>query len=334
MSHAHVSLNVSNLDQAVAFYRHFLGVAPVRHEKDYAKFEIDSPPLVLSLEPVYHRSTDSFNHLGIRLGSKDDVLAAQERLKQAGLVYDCEDDVECCYSRQIKFWALDPDKNLWEIYALTADLAYRGGLTASDALAARDRAGHQAAWEHRLGEPLTFPLPLGDASVDEVRLRGTLNTPRSEEEKALLLREVHRVLRPGGQVMIHGLVSDRKLPSGFPRLPGPAALVRDTPIESEPIRLLESSGFVSTFAQKFGASPNFQHDGVKMRELLVCAWKPAPADASADARHVVVYRGPFREATSDDGQTYRRGERATVDARTLAALQHGPLADQFVILRG
>lgn len=184
----------------------------------------------------------------------------------------------------------------------------------------------------RLGDPLTFPLPLVDESIDEVRLRGTFNTPRTDEEKAQLLREVFRVLRPGGQVMIHGLVSDRKLPGGFPRLPGPAALVRDTPIESEPIRLLETSGFVSTFAQKLGASPNFQHDGVKMRELLVCAWKPAPATTDA-AKKVVIYKGPFREATDDNGQTYRRGERVTVDAQTLAALSHGPLADQFVILR-
>ncbi len=333
MSQAHVSLNVSNLQQSVAFYREFLGVEPARLEKDYAKFETADPPMVLSLEPVYHRTTDSFNHLGIRLAHKDAVLASHGRLRAAGLCDECEDDVECCYSRQTKFWALDPDKNLWEVYALTGDLAHRGSLTASDALAARDRAGHQSAWEHRLGDPLVLPLPILDDSVDEVRLRGTLNTPRSQQEKDLLLREVYRVLRPGGQAMIHGLVADRKLPGGFPRLPGPAALVRDTPLETEPIRLLEAHGFVSTFAQKFGTSPNFQHDGAKMRELLVCAWKPDPTSA-ASSEQVVVYKGPFREATDDAGQVYRRGERVTVDRQTLAALSHGPLADQFVFLRG
>lgn len=333
MSQAHVSINVSNLQQAVEFYRQFLGVEPARQERDYAKFELSDPPLVLSLEPVYHRSTDSFNHLGIRLGSKEAVLAAHARLSSAGLCDQCEDDVECCYSRQTKFWTLDPDKNLWEIYALTGDLTHRGSLTASDALAARDRAGHQSAWEHRLGEPLSFPLPLADESVDEVRLRGTLNTPRSAEDKAQLMREAYRVLRPGGQIMIHGLVSDRLLERGFPRLPGPAALVRDTPLETEPFRLLESHGFVSVFAHKLGAAPNFEHDRAKMRELLVCAWKPGTV--SADAKeHVVVYKGPFREAADDAGRVYRRGERVVIDGQTLSRLERGPLADQFVFLRG
>jgi catechol 2,3-dioxygenase-like lactoylglutathione lyase family enzyme len=333
MSQAHVSLNVSNLDKAVAFYQSFLGIAPARHEKDYAKFELADPPLVLSLEPVYHRGTDSFNHLGIRLADKDSVLASHLRLQSAGLVDACEEDVECCYSRQTKFWALDPDRNLWEVYALTGDLAHRGSLTASDALAARDRAGHPSAWEHRLGDPLVLPLTLTEESVDQVRLRGTFNTPRPNGESALLLQEALRILRPGGQIMIHGLVSDRPLPGGFPRLPGPAALVRHTPVETQPIRLLEEHGFVGTFAQKFGISPNFQHEGCKMRELLVCAWKPAAAASTAPAQ-VVVYKGPFREVTDDAGQVYRRGERVTVDPQTLQRLQLGPQADQFVFLRG
>jgi hypothetical protein len=41
------------------------------------------------------------------------VIAVQERLKQAGVLSEREDDVECCYSRQTKFWLLDPDKNMW-----------------------------------------------------------------------------------------------------------------------------------------------------------------------------------------------------------------------------
>lgn len=84
MSQAHVSINVSNLQQGVEFYRQFLGVEPARQERDYAKFERSDPPLVLSLEPVYQRSPDSFNHLGIRLGSKEAVLAAHARLSGAG----------------------------------------------------------------------------------------------------------------------------------------------------------------------------------------------------------------------------------------------------------
>jgi catechol 2,3-dioxygenase-like lactoylglutathione lyase family enzyme len=326
---AHVSINVSDLGRAVDFYRNFLGVEPAKHYKDYAKFEIEQPPMVLSLEPIYHRAADSFNHLGLRLDDPAAVVGVQERLSRAGLIAEREDDVECCYSRQTKFWLLDPDRNMWEVYALTADIAHRGSLAASDALAARDRAGHIAAWDHRLGDPIPARIPLADASVEEVRLRGTFNSLRTEAERTLLLAEVMRVLAPGGQVMIHGLAADRVLPGGFPRLPGPAALVKHTPLESEPAAWLEAAGFASVYVQKLGELPNFEHDGVKMRELMVVGWKP---DAPS-SEQTIVYKGPFASVTDDAGNRYRVGERVTVDSATSARLACGPMADQFVFLR-
>jgi hypothetical protein len=219
---------------------------------------------------------------------------------------------------------------MWEVYALTADIAHRGSLAASDALAARDRAGHVAAWDHRLGDPIPAVIPLADASVEEVRLRGTFNSLRTEAERTLLFAEVMRVLAPGGQVMIHGLASDRVLPGGFPRLPGPAALVKHTPLEREPSAWLEAAGFASVYVQKLGELSNFEHDGVKMRELMVVGWKPGADAASAQT---IVYKGPFATVTDDAGNRYRVGERVTVDAATAARLSCGPMADQFVFLR-
>jgi catechol 2,3-dioxygenase-like lactoylglutathione lyase family enzyme len=90
-SRTHVSLNVADLGRAVDFRRTVLGVEPGRHNKDYAKFELDEPPLVLSLEPVFHRASDSFNHLGLRLGGAEDVRAMQERLGRSGVLADRED---------------------------------------------------------------------------------------------------------------------------------------------------------------------------------------------------------------------------------------------------
>ncbi|HVK67554.1 MAG TPA: ArsI/CadI family heavy metal resistance metalloenzyme [Polyangium sp.] len=329
----HVSLNVGDLGKAVAFYRAFFGQEPAKHYKDYAKFELDEPPLVLSLEPVYHRSADSFNHLGLRLAAPDSVAGMQERLKEAGLLTEREDDVECCYARQTKFWLLDPDKNLWEVYALTGEITHRGSLSASDALAARDRSGVGATWEHRLGDALVFPLPHADASIEEVRLRGTFNVVMPEEARRTLLAEVRRILLPGGRVMIHGLASDRVLPGGFPRLPGPAALVRHTPLESEPLAWLVDAGFVGLYVQKLGARPNFEHAGARMRELMIVGFAPAVPPEGAPPG-IVVYKGPFRSVTDDAGRVYPRGERVPVDAATLASFERGPLADQFVVLKG
>jgi catechol 2,3-dioxygenase-like lactoylglutathione lyase family enzyme len=327
---AHVSINVSDLDRAVAFYRVFLAVEPAKHYKDYAKFELEEPPLVLSLEPIYHRAADSFNHLGLRLRDPAAVIDVQGRLERAGVLSEREDDVECCYSRQTRFWLIDPDKNMWEVYALTGELPHRGSLTASDALAARDRTGHVAAWDHRLGDPIASPLLLADASVEEVRLRGTFNAPMSADERGRVLGEAFRVLAPGGQIMIHGLATDRALAGGFPRLPGPAALVKHTPLESEPARWLVEAGFRGVYLQKLGELPNFEHDGMKMREIMVVGWKPEAAQGDGQT---VVYRGPFAAAIDDEGRRYPRGERVVVDAATQAKLLRGPLADQLVFLR-
>jgi len=330
---AHVSINVSDLGRAVEFYKMFLGVPPAKHYKDYAKFEVEDPPFVLSLEPIYHRAADSFNHLGLRLNDPSAVIGIQKRLEAAGVVAEREDDVECCYSRQTKFWLVDPDKNMWEVYALTAELEHRGNLASSDAVAARDRAGHVGAWDHRLGDVIPDPLPIADASVEEVRLRGTFNTPIAESERKRILSEAFRILAPGGKVMIHGLAADRPLNGGFPRLPGPAALVKDVPLESAPVRWLAEAGFVAVFFQKLGELPNFEHDGVKMREVMAVGWKPAAQSTVEYDEQQVVYKGPFASVIDDTGRVYPRGERITVDRATLARLTLGPLEDQFVFLR-
>ena len=36
-----------------------------------------------------------------------------------------EEGVECCYARQTKFWVLDPDRTLWEMYVLEGDIEQR-----------------------------------------------------------------------------------------------------------------------------------------------------------------------------------------------------------------
>lgn len=47
----HLSLNVNDLHRSIAFLTALLGVEPAKKRQHYAKFAIDDPPLVLSLEP-------------------------------------------------------------------------------------------------------------------------------------------------------------------------------------------------------------------------------------------------------------------------------------------
>jgi len=122
----HLSLNVSNLERSVAFYRILFGREPAKCRPDYAKFELDDPPLVLSLEPRSPAAGGALNHLGFRMPDSPSLVAMQERLERASIRSRREEGVECCYALQTKFWLTDPDQTLWEIYTLDEDLDHRG----------------------------------------------------------------------------------------------------------------------------------------------------------------------------------------------------------------
>jgi catechol 2,3-dioxygenase-like lactoylglutathione lyase family enzyme len=122
----HVSLRVSDLGRSVAFYRVLLDCEAAKLRADYAKFEIDRPPLVLSLEAEAFADTGPVSHLGFRLADSAALVDVQRRLELAGYRTLREDGVECCYAKQTKFWVQDPDGMRWELYVLQEDLEHRG----------------------------------------------------------------------------------------------------------------------------------------------------------------------------------------------------------------
>src|SRR5579884_2828793 len=96
----HLSLNVSNLERSIAFYRILFGCEPAKRRPDYAKFELNDPPLVLSLEPTPRGEGGALNHLGFRMPDSAALVLVQRRLEQAGIHTQREEGVECCYARQ------------------------------------------------------------------------------------------------------------------------------------------------------------------------------------------------------------------------------------------
>jgi catechol 2,3-dioxygenase-like lactoylglutathione lyase family enzyme len=122
----HASLNVGDLARSITFYRAMLGAEPVKFYENYAKFEIDVPPLILSLKPQPAKKGGPLNHLGLRVKTTEELLAIQARLESVGAKVARQDDVRCCYAHQTKFWVADPDETLWEIYVLHADFSKWG----------------------------------------------------------------------------------------------------------------------------------------------------------------------------------------------------------------
>jgi catechol 2,3-dioxygenase-like lactoylglutathione lyase family enzyme len=324
----HVSLNVSDLERSVAFYRTLFGREPAKRRADYAKFELDEPPLVLSLEPG-RPGGGTLNHAGFRLPDSAALVAVQERLERAGIRTNREEGVECCYARQTKFWVTDPDRTLWEMYVLEEDIDHRGaGQSLEAMLPPSESVKTPVSWEHRLGDPFPDPLPHADGTVDEVYLRGTFNDRLDPAEASRILREVRRVLRPGGQVTVHVLTAERPLP-GAPSLPGPAAHVRHVPVENEPLRALEEAGFTAIQFTKLGASPCFRQQGVEMRETMLAGTKPG--GSVNGQKRVVLYKGPFQQVCDEAGNVYRRGQRVAVSQQTAEALRQSGPAEAFVI---
>jgi catechol 2,3-dioxygenase-like lactoylglutathione lyase family enzyme len=118
VSRLHISLNVSNVEQAVQFYRVFLGENPVKYRKGYAKFAVVEPPLNLSLNE-FPDNIGTDGHLGVQLKNTRFIREAYARFQKAGLKLVDEVDVECCYAVQTKFWVADPDGHRWEMFCTT-----------------------------------------------------------------------------------------------------------------------------------------------------------------------------------------------------------------------
>ncbi len=329
----HLSLNVRDLRASTEFYGKLLGLAPAKMYDDYVKFECEDPALVLALEPQSFAGAGALNHFGIRFGTQDALAAAAQRAAAYGLDAQFLQGIECCYSRQSKAVFHDPDGTLVELYILEADLDHaslHGGAQRAKAAAAQDAA--RAAVEHLLGTPAPDFGAIPDASVDEVKLRGTFNARMEPAAMHALLAECRRVLKPGGAIETHLLVSDRVFQKQLPKLPGPAANVEVTPVARDVMAAFEEAGFVALEAKRYSHAPVFQFEGAEMRELLFAGHKQAERALDDGRTFNVIYKGPYRQVSDDAGETFRRGEARTVSARQVETLKASGMADAFVFV--
>lgn len=320
----HVGLHSSNLDRTLRFYRALLGVEPTKNLPDYVRFETTEPPLVLGLYPSPQPAGGALNHVGLRFPDSNALVEVQRRLEEAGMATQRQEGVECCYSKQTKFWAADPDRVLWEIYTLHEDIDHSG----FDDAPAPAAPPPQSTWQHRLTDRPPERIPHADASLDEVLLEGTFNATLPEEALTELLLDAHRALKSGGRLTVHGLVGDRPFP-GVPKLPGMASLVQRVPVETEPLEALCRAGFGGLFYEKLGDIHCFTVNGVELRELRLHGWKPGESDELI----AVVYKGPFEQVSDESGTLYRRGESRSVPSRVADLLRAGPAADQFAFTK-
>ena len=118
---AHLALNVRNVSNSIDFYKKMLGIEPAKVRRGYAKFDVQNPPLNLTLNENLFNERGALSHLGIQVGSTEDVLSMRERWQDAGLLTRDEMQTDCCYAKQDKAWVKDPDGNEWEVFVVLED---------------------------------------------------------------------------------------------------------------------------------------------------------------------------------------------------------------------
>jgi catechol 2,3-dioxygenase-like lactoylglutathione lyase family enzyme len=123
----HLSLDVRNVPQAVAFYEKVFGVSPQKQTTDYAKFDLREPALNFSLVASTGKIS-TVDHLGIEVDSTEEIAAWKERLQEKGILEKVEENIACCFARQDKLWFSDPDGNAWEVFTIHEQLEVTGPL--------------------------------------------------------------------------------------------------------------------------------------------------------------------------------------------------------------
>ncbi len=182
------------------------------------------------------------------------------------------------------------------------------------------------AWqtEQRRDRPL-----IADNSVDLVISNCVLNLV-ADEEKRQLVREIYRVLKPGGRVAIADIVSDEPVPAPLKADPELwSGCISGAFQERVFLQTFLDAGLVAVAYDKWEAQPWQVVEGIEFRAVTLVGVKGS-GTASLDVGHAVIYRGPYASITDDEGHVFPRGERIAVCARTFRFLMQGPLQDDFI----
>ncbi len=147
MSRLQLALNVDDLEQSIAFYSTLFGTEPAKVKPGYANFAVAQPPLKLVLIENPGQG-GSLNHLGVEVGSVDEVDSELARLGAAGFASLEERDSTCCYAKQDKFWVTEtPHGERWEVYTVLEDSETFAGAPGGSTCCGTDAAATEGAVE-------------------------------------------------------------------------------------------------------------------------------------------------------------------------------------------
>lgn len=153
------------------------------------------------------------------------------------------------------------------------------------------------------------------ASVDVVVSNCVLNLV-NPDDKATLFAEMFRVLRKGGRVVISDIVCDEDVPEHLGADPVLwSGCLSGAFREDLFLAAFEEAGFYGIEILKRDETPWQILEGIEFRALTVQAFKGKQGPC-LERKQAVVYKGPWRSVTDDDGHTLFRGRRMAVCNKT------------------
>ncbi len=170
---------------------------------------------------------------------------------------------------------------------------------------------------------------IADDSVDCVISNCVLNLVDASDRKQLF-REIYRVLKRGGRAAISDIVSDEDVPEEM-RADGHlwSGCISGAWREDLFLKEFEEAGFYGVHYDKYEEQPWQVINGIEFRSVTVVAHKGIDGPC-LERNQAVIYKGPYKQITDDDGHVYRRGERVAVCDKTFQILRREPYASQFV----
>ena len=169
---------------------------------------------------------------------------------------------------------------------------------------------------------------IADESVDVVVSNCVLNLVEPHLKKQLF-EEIFRVLKVGGRAVISDIVSDEFIPEHLAKDEDLwSGCISGSLTESDFLKAFEDVGFYGVELVKFETEPWQTHEGIEFRSITVQAFKGKEGPC-LDHNQAVIYKGPFKEVSDDDGHRLFRGERMAVCEKTFNIYSKAPYNEFF-----
>jgi len=173
---------------------------------------------------------------------------------------------------------------------------------------------------------------IADESIDVILSNCVLNLVRTADRPALF-REMHRVLRRGGRAVVSDIVSDEDVPWHLQQDRTLwSGCISGAHREDRFLQAFEEAGFYGIEILDRQHEPWALVEGIEFRSITIRAFRGKEGPC-LERNQAVVYKGPWKTVTDDDGHKLIRGQRMAVCDKTYQIYGREPYADQIELIQ-